>query len=339
MSEGKSLHGDKGAWDVANNADEHASDIEAEVYIHHVPAPDIDEEGKFYKDEAGNITFSRVYEDEDSFNIPCVASGNPVYIYDTTGKYFPGIFLADELNGYYTAAYMTNGDLLLQQYSAAKKTVFMVGDNAPFRIMVSGSRLGDTSNYTNFTTYGHQTMVGTARCWRDELGELIGRKTVGARVTDNTTEGTADFSDSCQIADDYKITNVQLNHDKDLTASIYPHLHWFQTSTNVPNWLLQYRWQVNGGVKTTSWTNYKCNTLAFTYPGTGTIHQIAYGAAIVPPSGSTISDIVQFRICRDTDNDSGVFTGADPLTGTASALSFDLHFMINSLGSDDEYSK
>ena len=180
--------------------------------------------------------------------------------------------------------------------------------------------------------------IRLSRAWRDELGELLGKKTVGSRITDNTTEGTVDYADNCQIADDYKITNVQLNHDKDLTASIYPHLHWFQASANVPNWLLQYRWQINGGAKVTSWTNYKCNTVAFTYTS-GTIHQICYGAAIAVPVGTTLSDIIQFRICRDTDNDSTVFAGADPLTGNASALMFDVHFVLDSNGSINEYSK
>lgn len=44
----------------------------------------------------------------------------------------------------------------------------------------------------------------------------------------------------------------------------------------------------------------------------GTIHQISRTVAgITPPGGSTISDIVQFRILRDTTNASGEFGGAD----------------------------
>ena len=197
---------------------------------------------------------------------------------------------------------------------------------------------GTFSDFVNWDNTGHMTFGGAARPWKDELGELLAKRTVGARITDNTTEGTADYSDACKIATDYKITNVQLNHDKDLSVSLYPHLHWFQASANIPNWLLQYRWQINGGAKATSWTDYKCNTSAFAYSA-GTLNQISYGAAIAVPVGTNLSDIVQFRICRDTANDSGKFAGADPLSGNASALMFDVHFQINSMGSTDELVK
>lgn len=198
----------------------------------------------------------------------------------------------------------------------------------------------DTTNYANFDSTGHLTMAGTARPWRDELGELIGKKRKGSRITEDLDEGTLLFSDTCQIADDWVITNVQMNHDKDLSADIYPHLHWFQASANVPNWMIQYRWQANGGAKTTAWTSAASTGRVFTYTA-GTLNQISLFAAISPPVGTALSDIVQFRILRDTDNDSGLFgtPGTDPLAGSASALMFDVHLMINSLGSTDEYAK
>lgn len=79
--------------------------------------------------------------------------------------------------------------------------------------------------------------------------------------------------------------------------------------------------------------------LAFTYTA-GTIHQISHTAAgITPPGGSTISDIVQFRIIRDTTNASGAFSGSDTYSGVVGVLSFDVHVQINSLGSSSEFSK
>ena len=197
--------------------------------------------------------------------------------------------------------------------------------------------IGSASNKTAFDTAGHQTMEGTARPWRDELGELIGKVFKGARISENTDEGTLDFADNCVSADDFVITNVQLNHDKDLAAALYPHLHWMQASANIPNWLLQYRWQVNGAAKVTTWTPLKMNTTVHAY--SAAMHQICYCAPVAVPAGSDLSDIVQFRISRDTANVSTLFDGLDPLTGAASAMSFDVHFQINSLGSDDEYSK
>ena len=207
------------------------------------------------------------------------------------------------------------------------------------RFFINGARFGINGfNCTTFDSSGHQTMRGDARPWRDELTDALNIKTVGTRATVNASENTVEFTNLAQIATDYCHLNIQLNHDKDTTASIYPHIHFFQDNNAVPNFLLQYRWQVNGGAKVTSWTNLICNTLAFTYTS-GTINQIAYSAAIAPPVGSDLSDIVQFRICRDTDNDSTLFAGADPYTGTVGFSAFDVHFMLSSIGSDTEYNK
>jgi hypothetical protein len=197
---------------------------------------------------------------------------------------------------------------------------------------------GDATNYTKFDTTGHQTMAGNARPWRDELTDALNIRSIGSGVSINNTESTVDFATNAQIANDYLYCNIQLNHDKDLTSIISPHIHFFQSQNNMPNFMIQYRWQTNDGAKVTSWTSLKINTPAITYVS-GTIMQISNGADITPPAGTGLSDIVQFRICRDTDNDSGLFTGADPYTTTVGILAFDVHFMINSLGSDTEYTK
>jgi hypothetical protein len=67
--------------------------------------------------------------------------------------------------------------------------------------------------------------------------------------------------------------------------------------------------------------------------------QISHNEGITPPVGSGLSDIVQLRIIRDTDNDSGEFTGTDVYTGNAQALNVDVHFEVNSIGSNQEYVK
>jgi hypothetical protein len=205
----------------------------------------------------------------------------------------------------------------------------------------ASARFGDSTNYTDFNTTGHQTMVLNGRPWRDELADALTLNVTGPGVSANLTEGVVEFTHQSNLSD-YALANMQLNHDKDLSASIYPHIHWFQAKNYSPNFLLQYRWQINGGAKATSWTNLACNTLAHTY-SSGTIHQISYSAAISVPVGTTLSDIVQFRILRDNANTSGAFAGSDPYnTGgnaTTGILYFDVHFQLNSLGSTGEYTK
>ena len=208
--------------------------------------------------------------------------------------------------------------------------------------------VGDETNYTHFDEDGHQTMVGDARPWRDELGDALAIKVQGTGISTDLTESVVNFdSNAAYNANpalaDFLYKNVQLNHDRDLASLIYPHIHWLQAKNYAPHFLLQYRWQINGGLKTTGWTFLKCNALAFPYtPGT-IIHQISYSAGIPVPLGSNLSDVIQFRIYRDTTNAAGQFVGTCPYNtgGNASAgvLSFDLHFMINSLGSNEEYIK
>lgn len=201
----------------------------------------------------------------------------------------------------------------------------------------SPTDIGDASNATSFTTDGHQTMIGTARPWRDELSDAVALQQSGPGVQRNLTEGVVEFSILSNLSD-FMYAGIQLNHDRDLDSIISPHIHWFQEEANIPNFLVQYRWQTLGETKVTDWTNLTCMSNSFAYTS-GTIHQICQTVDISPPVGTNISDIIQFKILRDNANTSGVFTSSDVYTGTVGVLAFDCHFQINSLGSTDEYTK
>ncbi len=212
----------------------------------------------------------------------------------------------------------------------------------------SSFKIGDVAggNYTEFLSNGTIRYHGDARPWRDELGDILQLKVSGSGITVNVAESTVDFDSNAAYNSNVALAdllykNVQLNHDKDLSVSVYPHLHFFQAKDYAPNLLYGYRWQVNGGQKTTAWTLIKANNMAFPY--SGTLNQIAYSLPIAAPVGSDLSDILQIRIYRDTTNASGLFAGNCPYnTGgnaSVSALSFDCHFMIDSHGSDLELIK
>lgn len=230
-----------------------------------------------------------------------------------------------------------------KEYNNLQKDLAAVYTAIESSIIYGDAKVGDVvgGNYTNIDSSGHLEFVGTARPWRDELSDAVSLQETGTGISRNTTEVTVDYTYQSNLSD-FMYANVQMNHDKDLTASIYPHIHWVQAKNYSPNFLLQYRWQTNGRDKTTAWTNLPCNALAFTY-ATGSLNQISYSAAITPPPTVSLSDIVQFKIIRDNANTSGAFTGTDPYnTGgnaTVSVLAFDVHMMLNSLGSDDEYVK
>lgn len=160
------------------------------------------------------------------------------------------------------------------------------------------------------------------------------------RVVTDVGEGVVNFTTQAALAN-YIAINIQLHHGWVIGSDIEPHIHWFQNQNQTPNLLLQYRWQLNGVEKTTDWVNLKVDRLIFPYPssGTPTINQIATFGKITPPEGVNISEIIQFRIIRDTANASTLFDGADAYTGNVSLVNFDLHIKVDAFGSREVYQK
>lgn len=199
-------------------------------------------------------------------------------------------------------------------------------------------KFGTEVNNSTFEADGSLLFNGTATVYDDLLGDITQVTSVGTGVSLNTTESTLDYTAVANL-NDYVIVTYQLSHKWKLGTTIFPHIHWQQTSNAKPNWLIQYRWQKNGQAKTTAWTNFRCNiNNAFTYVS-GTLNQISYDTGIVPPAGYSLSDIIQFRVIRDTANASTVFAGADPYTGVASITGIDIHFEQDTIGSRTEYTK
>lgn len=204
-------------------------------------------------------------------------------------------------------------------------------------LYASSAIFGNSTSYTRFESDGTMEMTGDARTFRDEVGDITKLKIKGVGITEDSTDAVVNFSTNANLAD-YLYTNVQLNHDRDATADIYPHIHWFQKEDNSVNWLIQYRWHVNCSTIETSWTDVPMNNLACVY-STGTLLQISFTTPISVPSGSTLSDILQIRVIRDVANGSTQFASTDNYSLPASALSFDVHIETNTLGSRTEYTK
>ncbi len=199
------------------------------------------------------------------------------------------------------------------------------------------AQLGGAANYLEILADGTIRLVGDATVWDDITPGIAAARTSGPGVSVNLDEMTLDFVTTANLSD-YAVLPFQLLHKVKAGSAVYPHVHWWQAQDHTPNWLMQYRWQRNGQAKTTAWTNYKCNTNAFTYVS-GTLNQLSYGAAIAAPADYGISDILQIRLLRDSANASTLFAGADPYTATVAATSFDPHVEIDSLGSASEYVK
>lgn len=200
-------------------------------------------------------------------------------------------------------------------------------------------KIGTVSNYTEIEADGTIRSAGEATIYNDMLGPLIGRalNNPGGRITQNYVEGSVDFDDNTTLSD-YAIMVLQLNHGWVLGTDIAPHVHWWQTGSAVPNWLVQYRWQRNGEAKTTAWTYTTPDNHVYTYVS-GTLCQITGFVDITPPADYGLSDIIQLRLLRDTANASGLFAGTDPVTGTVASVNFDCHVQLDMGGSRNYYAK
>lgn len=272
-----------------------------------------------------------------------VANDDGVLRVDTTLDYTDGgnyitLGLDSSLKSNYDDAYThisSNGS----DHSYINQDVTSSG--SPTFVSISGdiANFGNISggNYTSIESDGTIKFNGDATVFDDESRDITSIEVTGTEVSINSTELSVDFTDTAQL-NDYAYTNFQFKHARKLDTIIYPHVHWTQESSDIPNFLVQYRWQVNGQSKVTTWSNYILDTNAFTYVS-GSLNQISYGSGIAAPTIDGISGILQVRLIRDTDNDSTEFTVADAYTGTVQVTELDIHYEIDTIGSREEYTK
>ena len=131
---------------------------------------------------------------------------------------------------------------------------------------------------------------------------------------------------------------VQLKHRWKESSTVGPHLHWYQDQAAVPQFLLRYRKYNNGDAVPAGFTEVAALDPVFTYPGSGRILQISPFPDI-DMTGLTISSFVDCKVARDTDGSSTVFSGADPVAAPVLVKEFDIHYEIDSFGSNEEFIK
>lgn len=219
--------------------------------------------------------------------------------------------------------------------------VRIIDDSTGLDVKIYGGiKIGSGTNFVEIQTDGTIVLNGSSSVYDDALGALIVSKldSPASAIQDNLDEAGLDFRTTCRYPDDHVVISSQLTHRWKAASVIHPHLHWEQTSASIPNWLIGVRWQIIGSAKTTAWTLSPTTGNAFTYVS-GTLNQIATFAAITPPTGYNISDIIQVRLYRDYTNASGLFAGADPIATTVFASSFDSHVETDRLGSTTEYAR
>ncbi len=207
-----------------------------------------------------------------------------------------------------------------------------------------GSESG--GNYTQIETDGTLVSKGDATEFEDMRFPVIGQRlTVSAgRIDINYDTLCVDYQINARYPNEFIGVTAQLEHARKTDSDIFPHLHWNQTSANMPNILVIYTWYNNNeqvptfasdGVKValTSSNN------VFTWT-TGTLAQITnIPLPLNLGVGKGISSFFDVQIFRDSNNTSGLFSGADNYSGAWSLKEYDIHIEKDMKGSRQEYVK
>lgn len=126
---------------------------------------------------------------------------------------------------------------------------------------------------------------------------------------------------------------MQFSHARKAGTDIEPHIHWDQINSNDVVWSMVYKWYQPGAAVPATWLKLIEQSDAFTYTS-GTLHQITTFGTIDGSGISGVSSILKVKVYRDDAVAGGAGTGDDAL-----ATEFDVHYQIDSPGSDQEYIK
>lgn len=128
---------------------------------------------------------------------------------------------------------------------------------------------------------------------------------------------------------EYIVLDSQFSHKRKYGTNISPHIHFIQTTSAVPIFVLEYRWYDNGDT-VPDWTTIETTGGGvFTYTS-GSLLQIISFPDIDGSSINGVSSWFEAKLYRKT---------GDGITGDVLVKSFDIHYQIDSMGSDDEYIK
>ena len=189
--------------------------------------------------------------------------------------------------------------------------------------------IGGATDYLAVADDGTLTLNGAATAWDDLLVELR------ESVTGQTLKPDWDATNFGLLfpqnnATEYVSFNFQLPHRWKEGSAVYPHVHFLQNQNASPTFKMDYRWVNIGETVPAFTTGYTFGTLvgAQTW-SSGLLHRIAHNPAGIPATGKTFSSLLQVKLYRE-DN---------IYAGDCIAVSFDLHFEIDSFGTSSEYAK
>jgi hypothetical protein len=198
----------------------------------------------------------------------------------------------------------------------------------------------DEGNYFEIDADGFVHFYGLGKPAIDSIWQVSGSRIVSpsSYITYDIEEQTYVFDTACTL-DDYVVSTIQLPRGLDFTQSVGLRMHWIQPETDVPNWLIEYRWLPVGEAIPATWSRLIIAQNYFTF-SSSPIHQVSSFGELVPPDGVEEASLLQLRLYRDGNNSSGLFSGSDSATNDTSMLAWGRHLIMSELGApvgeDDE---
>ena len=187
-------------------------------------------------------------------------------------------------------------------------------------VMRQFRKIGDTNN-NQITRY-------------EDLRFPANNLTVGSSApTVNTTYGWFEFQGN-PTYNDYVFCQVQLPHAWREGSTLHPHVHWMKTTSaaGVVNWQLDYRWVKLGDVLDASWTTLSSETPSVSDGDTQYQHALTSLGEIVLDGTEQISDMLVCKLSR-------VAPTGSSYTPDAALLEFDIHYEVDSFGSEQLFKK
>jgi hypothetical protein len=255
--------------------------------------------------------------------------------YDTATpaiKYWTGV-------QWFTFVSGNGGDITLNDITCA--TLVASGDISTLASVTAGTTVSanymqsstgkfgdvDGGHYIEFESDGTLKMNGNATTWEDLVMPLTTGKQGALSRPDFDYDNVGYLFPQNDNSEKLYLV-MQIPHSYKQETTIYPHLHWLQTTSSNVTWKLDYKWTNIGATVTDNFTTIEMTRTVCTY-SSGTLHQISETLNGIDGTGKTISSILAVKLYRD-DN---------IYTGDALAYQFDIHYESDTLGSRQEFVK
>jgi hypothetical protein len=181
---------------------------------------------------------------------------------------------------------------------------------------------------------GHISLKSGATVWEDLREPLNGDNLYSApgKADFDWTELAVTFDPSGSLLTDGDVIaqTYQLPHSTKLNSILKLHIHWWQTDSVSRQFTWKYRLQSQGSSKSTAWSSDiivntdSSNSFAYV---SGAVNQ-ATRLGNIDITGLSLSAMVQIKLTR-----------TDAVAGKLFATYLDLHYEIDSLGSNTEFTK